>query len=62
MRVGDLDSVLVETHFKDLVGDITLHFSANVHDVQTEDCGEKINFAGTRNLGQTHGSMGHEGR
>lgn len=39
MGVGDLDSAFVEAHFNDLVGDITLDFATNVHDVQTEDYG-----------------------
>jgi len=37
LRVGDLDSVLVEANFHNLVGDIALDFPANIHDVQTED-------------------------
>jgi len=60
--VGDLNSVFVEAHFNDLVGDITLDFATNVHDVQTEDYGKNINLAGVRGLEQTHGSMGREGR
>ena len=62
MGVGDLDSSLVEAHFNDLVGDITLEFATDVHDVQTEDYGRNINLAGVRGPEQTHGSMGHEGR
>jgi len=45
LRVGNLVSVLVETHFQDLVGDIALDFPTNVHDVQTEDCGRYVNFS-----------------
>ena len=62
MGVGDLDSGLVEVHFNDLVGDITLEFATDIHDVQTEDYGRNINFAGVRSPEQTHDSMGHEER
>lgn len=63
MGIGDLDSAFVEAHFNDLVGDITLDFATNVHDVQTEDYGGgDINLAGARGLEQTHGSTGREGR
>lgn len=44
VRVGDHDSVLVEAGFQYLVGDITLEFSSDVHDVQTEDCKGEVNL------------------
>ena len=62
MGVGDLDSVFVEARFKDLVGDITLDFATDVHDVQTEDYERNVNLGGVRSPEQTHGSMEHEGR
>ena len=62
MGVGDVDSILVGAHFNNLVGDVTLDFATDVHNVQTEDYGRNVNLAGIRSLEQTYGSMGHEGR
>lgn len=36
---------MVEAYFHDLVGDIALDFSANVHDVQTEDYEGEVKFS-----------------
>ena len=49
-RAGDLNSVLVEANFEDLVGDIALNFPAHVHYIQTEDCGGSVNLAGAWGL------------
>lgn len=57
MRVGHLPSALLEADFEDVVREIALDFTADVHNIEAEDCMERV-----RETRRPHGSTGKDAR
>lgn len=57
VRVRHFPSALLQADFEDVVREIALDFTADVHDIETEDC-----MARGRETRRPHGSMGKDTR
>jgi len=61
MGVGNLRPVTVETNFEDIMSDVALHLSTDIHYIKAENCLAVSVYGGGMGACGTHGSREHGG-